>query len=245
MNDSTKNAINIVTAAESEQIYREVFENASDCFYVFEVTTDNRFRLEAINRATEKMSCRSRADILGKYLDEITTGDPMATQVEAKYRESIRECVESRKPVALGTTLRRTRRPALSRLHLIPVHNGEGPIRRIVAITRDTTERRQMQDALRQSEQRSREVFENSSDSISLIDVTDGRLRFAAHETPRGNVLAVKSIEARGKYLEEVLPPDVALQIAPIYLGCVETGTVVNFDLETDSQNGVAGLKRR
>jgi len=56
------------------------------------------------------------------------------------------------------------------------------------------------------AEQRSREVFENSSDSISLIDVTDGRLRFRGDE-PRGERLSGwKSIEARGKYLEEVLP---------------------------------------
>jgi PAS domain S-box-containing protein len=60
-------------------------------------------------------------------------------------------------------------------LRSYPVRNEEGVLTGIVEIVTDTTERRQAEEAMRQSEQKYRELFENANDIIFILD-PDGRI---------------------------------------------------------------------
>ena len=56
----------------------------------------------------------------------------------------------------------------------------------ILTITRDVTERRRMEAALRESEARYREIFENTSDGIIVVEVAEnGRFRLLGMNRPR------------------------------------------------------------
>ncbi len=60
-------------------------------------------------------------------------------------------------------------------LRSYPVRDEKGALTGIVEIVTDITERRRAQEALRQSEQKYRELFENASDMIFILDL-DGNI---------------------------------------------------------------------
>ncbi len=69
-------------------------------------------------------------------------------------------------------------------LRSYPVRNEEGVLTGIVEIVTDTTERRQAEEAMRQSEQKYRELFENANDIIFILD-------------PDGNILSCNAAFSR------------------------------------------------
>ncbi len=123
---------------ESEQRYREVFDNVSDTLYLLEVTPDGRFRNLEINPAFEKSSGIDRQQLIGKFIEE-TVPKETAEAVAAKYRRCIESGTAYEEEVALD--LPNGRRFYHSTL--IPVPNAAGRIHRIVGISRDVTLREQ------------------------------------------------------------------------------------------------------
>ena len=55
-------------------------------------------------------------------------------------------------------------------LRSYPVRDEQGAINGVVEIVTDITERRKAEEAMRQSEQKFRELFENANDMIFLLD---------------------------------------------------------------------------
>ncbi|MDD2335504.1 MAG: PAS domain-containing protein, partial [Geobacteraceae bacterium] len=131
---------------ESELRYREVFENTSDCLFLLDVTVDGRFKFAGFNPAEEKAVGFLSAKTSGKFVEEVIP-EALARQVIANYRR----CVlfgtiinyEEKLDLPVGVRYFQT--------VLIPVRNAVGDIYRIIGISRDTTESRRVEEALRQA----------------------------------------------------------------------------------------------
>jgi len=70
-------------------------------------------------------------------------------------------------------------------LTVTPVRSGDGAIHHFVAVMQDITERKRAQEALRENEERYRELFENASETIFTTDL-EGRftsMNLAAQQT--------------------------------------------------------------
>src|SRR4051794_5670387 len=137
---------------------------------------EGRFRLEALNRAAETTTATRREDVVGKYMEELVDAESAAI-VLSKYGQ----CARTGSPVQWRQyfDLLHGRRCVESVVY--PLYNEQGLFHRIMGVGRDITEQLQIQDALRQSEQDSREVFEHSSDGIFIINVQqDGSFTIAA-----------------------------------------------------------------
>lgn len=120
---------------ESEQRYRQIFDNVSDALYLIEVTKDNRFRYIETNPALEKSMGKSRDELIGKYFDE-AAGDETTQKIIAKYHRCIKAGVKTEEEIELNL-------PSGHRVFhstLIPIHDETGRIHRIVGICRDITE---------------------------------------------------------------------------------------------------------
>jgi PAS domain S-box-containing protein len=129
---------------ESEQRYREVFDNVSDSLYLLEVTTEGRFKNLKVNPAFELSTGLSNEQLVGKFIDEATTPEN-ADAVLKKYRRCVETGVAYEEEVTL--TLPSGQRRYLSTL--IPVRNAEGRIHRIVGISRDVTLRQRHDELVR------------------------------------------------------------------------------------------------
>lgn len=93
-------------------------------------------------------------------------------------------------------------------LRSYPVRNEKGILTGIVEIVTDVTERRRAEEALRQSEQKYRELFENASDIIFFLDSTGNVLscNAAAAATWNYGQEQMTSLNIRDFFDKEYLP---------------------------------------
>ncbi|MBI5929619.1 MAG: PAS domain S-box protein [Chloroflexi bacterium] len=147
---------------ESEQRYRQVFDNTSDCLYLLEVTDEGRFRNLEINPALEISTGLTRDQLIGKTQEE-TVPEEVAQVVNTKYRHCVQAGVPIEEEVDLDLPAGRHSYQSM----LIPVRNEAGNIYRIIGVSRDVTESKRAAEALRQSELQFRLLAENSTDMIT------------------------------------------------------------------------------
>lgn len=91
-------------------------------------------------------------------------------------------------------------------------------------------------DPLRASEQRYRELFENSSDAIFLMDVTsEGRFRFGEINPAEEKLIGLTNDQVAGKYLEDIVPDKRMAETAIANIRrCFEAGHTLNFEETLD-----------
>ena len=123
-----------------------------------------------VNRAFEEISGLSRSDILGK--EDLR---PHSRQ-HRKIREACyRQLLESRNPVEFpeSTVETPTKGQRLLKSRKYPLVDQTGEINYILSITEDITERRNAENALRNSEQRLLDAAESLTDGVALFDATN------------------------------------------------------------------------
>lgn len=151
---------------DNERRYQEVFDNSSDCLYLLDVTENQRFRYIEINTAFERSSGFCREQLIGRYL-----GESAGAQASREILAQLDHCLASGKNIEWEGELEL---PAgLIAIHstFIPVRDERGHIYRIVGISRDINERRQMETRLLTSERQFRALAENSLNLIIRYDL--------------------------------------------------------------------------
>lgn len=159
------------TLQASEARYRELIEGMNEGIAVYEVVGDGEdFVFKEHNRAGERITGLSRAQVIGKPVSQMFPGmDAMG----------------------LLDVFRRVWRSGRAEHH--PVHQYQDdqltlwvenyvfrlPSGEIVAIYDDVTEKRRVEQALRESEEKYRLLVENQSDLIVKVD-TEGRFEFVS-----------------------------------------------------------------
>lgn len=130
---------------ESEWRYREIFDNVLDSLFLLEITDDLHFRNLEVNPAFEKSTGMSRSQLVGKIIEE-TVPQEVAAAVNAKYQR----CVEAGHPIEEEVELELPTGRRYFHSFLIPARDETGKIHRIVGISRDITERKQAEVALKE-----------------------------------------------------------------------------------------------
>jgi PAS domain S-box-containing protein len=202
--------------SESEQRYREIFDNTLDCLFLLEVTPELRFRVLAVNPAFERTFGMPSRALIGRLVEDVALpGTADACQARC------RRCVDAGATLdeEFGLDL-----PGGGRRYfhstLVPVRDDAGRIHRLVGIARDITERKQAEATLHAREQEFRAFVENSPDAIVRYDTQCRRLYLnpvalvctgmplgellgrTPTETPHGNAAAARKLEA---YLLQVI----------------------------------------
>jgi len=129
---------------DSELKYREIFDNASDAMYLLEVTEDNRFLTIDVNPALLQLTGIPVEKIIGRFVDESSPPEAGWAVIEL-----YRHCVESE---AMVTDESEHDFPSGRRTFLssfVPLRDASGRIHRIIAISRDITERKQAEEMIR------------------------------------------------------------------------------------------------
>lgn len=97
-----------------------------------------------------------------------------------------------------------------------------------------------IEDKLRESELRYREVFESTSDGLFLLDVTENmRFKIVEFNPVEERLVGYLTSEVSGKFVEEILHEESAQQAIAKYRRCVETGTTINYEEELALPHGL------
>ena len=148
---------------ESEARYRNLFENASDLIYVHDLAGN----YISVNQAAERVFGISRAEALKMNIMQIVAPEHLRLT-----RKMMAEKIASNAPQTvyevdcLGKNGRRITLEVNSSI----IYKNGMPVG-VQGIARDVTERKRTEEALRESEKRSRDLFENANDLIYTHDL--------------------------------------------------------------------------
>jgi PAS domain S-box-containing protein len=213
-----------------EALYDTIFRRIAIPMFALSVDAGGEFVFRSINLAFEDATGLREGDVVGKRLEDVT--DLLGDDVAA-LQAYCRRCLEASEivmcDVAIGATGQGRSRPLL----LNPVHDEAGTIALVVGSLAGTRHFQQARDAVRESALRYREVFENISDCIFVLDVTpEGRFRFAEVNPADERSMGYSAAEVCGRLVEETVPAELARQITANYRRCLETGSIITYTEE-------------
>ena len=154
---------------ESESRFRALVETTSD--WIWEVDDQGTYTY-ASPKVKELLGYEPR-EIIGKK-----PFDLMPPKEADRVASLFAPIMATARPFAglENTNLHKEGRLVLLETSGIPILDAEGKLRGYRGIDRDVTERKRAEEALRQSEERYRQLFELESDAIVLVDNETGKI---------------------------------------------------------------------
>ena len=160
---------------ESEERYRELFENAKDAIYVHDLGGT----YTAVNRAAEKLSGYTRDEVLGKHFADFFPAEQLQQLRESMCRKLAEQGETTYETELIARDGRRVPVEVSSRL----IHEN-GVAIGVQGMAHDITERKHAEDELR----RQKEILQQIVDHIPvMINFTgaDGRVKLVNEEWQR------------------------------------------------------------
>ena len=158
---------------QSEERYRELFENANDIIY----TLDLEGNLTSVNKAGERITGYTREELLYKPIASIVAPEYVDKMVKMLSRKVEGEGLTAYDLEVVSKDGRRLTLEVGSRLIF-----NDGRAIGVQGMARDITERRRAEQALRESEERFAKAFNASPLVLTISSLTTGRL-IAVNET--------------------------------------------------------------
>jgi PAS domain S-box-containing protein len=180
----------------SEARYRTLAESAQDSIYVI----NREFRVEYVNEYGARQLGRPVSEAVGRFLTELFP--PETTQWQLPDMANI---------FRTGESLHRERQlpvsgaPMWLDTQLVPIKNATGEVESILGISRNITDRKRAEEALRESEDRYRSLVEESPDAIGIYQ--DGILVFI-NSTGMRQLGARTKRELLGRESKQIIHPD-------------------------------------
>ena len=127
--------------AATEALIHTFFEHSSECHEVLAETAEGQFRYEEINPAALRLFDKARANVVGRTTEEVLGGSNAAP-----LNEHLIFCLKSGSP----HRYERVQGDRTIEATATPVPNGWGGARRVVVSAHDVTDRRRLEEQLRQ-----------------------------------------------------------------------------------------------
>jgi PAS domain S-box-containing protein len=211
-------------AHAGEAMYHAIFQGGNDAMFAYTISREGQpSKFIKVNDAACSWLGYSQAEFL-----QMTIRDIDAPGMELRRSEAMRSLQK------VGTSLfemeyisRDGRRfPSEVNARLMELDGKPA----VLCVARDITRRKQAEDALRESETRYREVFDNTSDGIFLVDITsDGRYRAAGFNAMQLKILELPRAPV-GQYMDEVMPAPLVDKLIPHFRKCAIIGIPLHFE---------------
>jgi PAS domain S-box-containing protein len=156
MRDITERVRAEETLRESEASYRELADSIADVFFAM----DKDLRYTYWNRASEELTGIPAQDAIRKSLYELFPDTPQTRKAEGVYRDVLR----TQRPQTFVNEYQLGGKDLFFEISAYPSKNG------ISVFTRDVTERKRTDEALRESEELLSNIVESMSDGIMVLD---------------------------------------------------------------------------
>jgi PAS domain S-box-containing protein len=199
---------------QSEERYRTVLEEMEESYYEVDLTGNLTF----VNDALCRQLGYSREELKGMNYQIITTPDD-AKNIYKTFNQSY----ITGQPIRAFTSkiVRKDGITGLGEISVFPLRNDKGEITGFRGMAHDVTERMQMEEALRQSEERYRTVLEQMEEAYYELDLA-GNFTFVNDAMCRQ--LGYSREELIGMHYQVITPPENIKKASVFYNKVYGTG---------------------
>jgi PAS domain S-box-containing protein len=185
---------------ESDAQLTSIYNTVGDVIFLLSIEEEENYRFISVNQSFDRITGISREQVIGKRVNEIIQ-EPSLSLVLGKYRQAIKEKTIVRWE---ETTVYPTGR-LTGEVSVAPVFDVAGCCTHLVGSVHDTTERNKAEEALRESEERYRNILEVSPVGIAVHQ--DGKIVFINQAGLK--LLGAESYDQIiGKHISEIIHPD-------------------------------------
>ncbi|MBW4643193.1 MAG: PAS domain S-box protein [Goleter apudmare HA4340-LM2] len=189
--------------AEQVRLLQSVVVNTNDAILITEAETIDEPgpRILYVNEAFTRITGYQPHEVLGK-----TPRILQGSKTDRAQLQKIRLALSRWEPVTVEViNYRKDGTEFWNEFSIVPVSNQQGWYTHWIAVQRDTTGRKQVEQALRQSEERWRSLIENALDIIMILDI-DGSIVYVSPSVEK--VIGYPVVDLVGKNGMELVHPD-------------------------------------
>ena len=222
---------------ESEERYRELFDNSKDAFYVHDINGV----YTSVNRAAEKLSGYSREEIVGKHFSQFMTPE-YARQVQRQLQKKLEAAVETTYEIEIITKKGRQVPVEISSRLIFEQGVAVG----VQGCVRDISEKKKVQEAARNYSRRLIEAQEAERRRISrelhdqvgqILTAVKMNLHALQHKCAQPEILL--SINDNLKVIDEAVDQirDLSIDLRPLLLDDLGLVVALRWYLERQTRN--------
>ncbi|MBE9169126.1 PAS domain S-box protein [Pleurocapsales cyanobacterium LEGE 06147] len=149
---------------ESEQFLRSIYEGVEEAIFVIDVRDEREFVYQGFNPTCSRMTGISSTEVKGKTPEQI-----LPPELAVTVRQNYQNCLDAGAAISYEELLPFEGKDIWWLTNLNPIRDEQGKIYRIVGTTLNITERKQAEEALKESEQRFYEAFEYAAIGMALV----------------------------------------------------------------------------
>ncbi|WP_016952521.1 PAS domain S-box protein [Anabaena sp. PCC 7108] len=179
LNENLENKIQKRTAElkEKEEFLRSIYEGVQEIIFVVNVLDNCDFSYAGWNSSGEKLTGIRQADILGKK-PEYLHGEIEGAAVRQRYQT----CVESGESISYEEFINIKNEQTWWLTTLNPLKSSDGKIYRLVGTSTNITERKQAEEALKESQHFIQRMADSSPNILYIFDLEEQRNVYANKE---------------------------------------------------------------
>lgn len=227
-------ATDVTALKEAELQYRTLTENLPDVV----VRYDLQCRRTYVNPAYERTTGCNAKEALGTSPEILWT--PVTPPATA-FMTHLRRVIDTGEADEITLQLLTPEgRPYYHAVSMAAERDAAGKIIGALSISRDISELIETQQALGDSEERYRQIFDNTQESLFLVEaLAQGGFRILEANPRFEETIGHSAGDLIGKTLEEALPEPIAAALNARYRRCVEDGAIVEEEMALDPGKGV------
>jgi PAS domain S-box-containing protein len=184
---------------ESEARLRAIIDNSPGMVFL----KDAEGRYLHVNRQFNRAFHMTREEVVGKTDEAI-----FVSEQAAAFRTNDLKALQAGVPLEFEEVAKHDDGPHTSIVSKFPLYDGDGKAYALCGISTDITDRKRMEDALRESEERYRSIFENAVEGIfqttldgKYVAVNPALARMYGYDSPDDMIATITDI-ARQLYVD-------------------------------------------
>ncbi|MGD0021477.1 MAG: PAS domain S-box protein, partial [Smithellaceae bacterium] len=214
---------------ESEEKYRSIIANMQEGYFELDLAGNYTF----VNEANCRYLGYTKEELVGMNFRQHTD-----EEIIKKFRQPFQELYRTGKPINTleAETIRKDGTKAIYETSVSLIRDNEGKPVGFRGVSRDVTKRKNMEEALRRSEERYRTIIENIEDGYFEVDLT-GTLTFVNDALCR--IVGTSREQLLGMNNRDYTSEEEAKKLYQLFSGIYRTGKPVNgFAFEYTKRDG-------